>query len=234
MSTRNRTYDNTRREEQAAATRRRIIATADKMLLEGSYASMTINALAEAARVSVQTVYNAIGGKAAVVKAVYDVRLAGDDQAIPMSERPEFLRIAQAPSFAEGLARYAALSRLIYERVGALLGVLLAHGAGNDVVLAELVATTEQERRIGNGHAVDALIERFGLPAGLEREAVVDVVWALTAPEVAERLVVRCRWPLADYERWLATALATALVPYSESVPSPQATKRRRRTSPGG
>ena len=37
---------------------------------------MTIASLAKAAGVSPQTVYNSIGGKAAVVKAVYDVLLA--------------------------------------------------------------------------------------------------------------------------------------------------------------
>lgn len=50
-----------------------------------------------------------------VVKAVYDVRLAGDDEPIPMSERPELRRITEADGFPDALARYAAASRVIYE-----------------------------------------------------------------------------------------------------------------------
>jgi AcrR family transcriptional regulator len=214
VSTSNRPYDNTRREGQARRTRARIIDTAERMLMSGGYAAMTVTGLADEAGVSVQTVYNSIGGKAAVVKAVYDVRLAGDDEPVPMSERPGFLRVAEAGTLPEALARYAAASRMIYERVGALFGVLLAHGPAGDEVLADFVATTEHERRTGNGHAVDAMTSRFGLPAGVSREAMVDVVWTLTAPEIADRLVRRCGWSPERYEAWLASALGTALTPY--------------------
>jgi len=54
-----------------------------------------------------------------------------------MSQRPELRRIAEADTFPHALARYAAASRLIYERVGALFGVLLAHGPAGDEVLAD-------------------------------------------------------------------------------------------------
>ena len=127
-----------RREEQARATRLRILDTAERLVLDGGYAAMTVAGLAEGAGVSVQTVYNAIGGKAAVVKALYDVRLAGDDEPVPMSQRPMFRRITEADSFPEGLARYATASRVIYERVGALVGVLLAEGPGGDSALGGL------------------------------------------------------------------------------------------------
>ena len=67
------------RRERAERTRARIIETARSLLLRGGLATMTIADLARAAQVSPQTVYNAIGGKAEVVKAAYDVTLAGDD-----------------------------------------------------------------------------------------------------------------------------------------------------------
>jgi hypothetical protein len=139
------------------------------------------------------------GGKADVVKAVYDVRLVGDDQPIAMSQRPERQRIAEADTFPHARARYAAASRLIYERVGALFGVLLARGRAGDEVLADFVATTE----------------RFGIPAGVSRDELIDVVWTLTAPEIADRLIRRCGWSPQRYEAWLASALATALIPHT-------------------
>jgi hypothetical protein len=58
------------------------------------------------------------------------------------------------------------------------------------------------------------MTSRFGLPAGVSREAMVDVVWTLTAPEIADRLVRRCGWSPERYEAWLASALGTALTPY--------------------
>ncbi|MEU1429871.1 hypothetical protein ABZ412_22595 [Nocardia sp. NPDC005746] len=40
---------------------------------------MTISGLAQATGVNPQTVYNAVGGKAEVLKATYNIVLAGDD-----------------------------------------------------------------------------------------------------------------------------------------------------------
>ena len=80
-----RSYDSPARREAARATRASIIAAAREILLAGGYDGMTVARLADTAGVSPQTVYNSIGGKAQVVKAVYDVMLAGDDDPTPMS-----------------------------------------------------------------------------------------------------------------------------------------------------
>ena len=122
MSTR--PYDNTLRTEQARLTRRRIIEAARALLLDGGAQSMSISALAETAGVSIQTIYNAIGNKAAVIKAVYDVTVAGDDDPRPMRDRPDFQAITDAADPAAMLWGYAAFSRRIAERVGPLLVVI--------------------------------------------------------------------------------------------------------------
>lgn len=204
-------YDGSRRREAAQETRRRIVAAASEMLLAGGYAEMTVARLAEAARVSPQTVYNAIGGKAAVVKAVYDVTLAGDNDPTPMSQRPQFLAMRDSADPASFMRAYAAVARQIAERVGPLLGVLLEGGAGGDATLREFVATIEGERRTGNGHALDALEATHGIPTPPGRTALHDIVWTLTAPEVADRLIRRCGWSLDAYEQWLGDHLAAAV-----------------------
>ncbi|WP_392542467.1 TetR/AcrR family transcriptional regulator [Oryzobacter telluris] len=205
-----RTYDNSARSRAAAETRRRILDTARELLLEGGYHAMSVAQLAAAARVSPQTVYNAVGGKGEVVKAVYDLLLAGDESPVPMSERPEFLAMAQAPD-REGFGRaYAAFSASIHSRVGPLLGVLLAEGAGSDATLKEFVATIDRERLTGNTHAIGLLERSHGLPAGRAAADLVDEVWTLTAPEVFDRLVRRRGWSTGRYGAWLADALAAA------------------------
>ncbi|TWE29950.1 TetR/AcrR family transcriptional regulator [Prauserella muralis] len=207
-----RQYRAPQRAAQARATRSRIVGTARDLLLgDGGYAGMTITGLARAAGVSPQTVYNAVGGKAEVVKAVYDVLLAGDEGSTPMSERPEFRRVTDAESVAAYASAYAAWVRGIYDRVGPLLGVLLAHGPGGDPDLAGFVATIDRERRRGNTNSLRGLAEREQLPRGREFEELVDVIWTLTAPEVHARLVQRRGWAPAAYERWLARQLSAAL-----------------------
>jgi AcrR family transcriptional regulator len=206
MST-DRAYDMSTRAEGAQATRRRIIDAAGPMLLRHGYHAMSVSALAAASGVSAQTVYNAIGAKAAVVKAVYDVALVGDDEPIAMPDRPEFRAMSAAPDRESFLRAYAALCATIYERTGPLLGVLLAQGAGSDPGLQEFVATIEQERRVGNTNVLAALERAHGLPSTLDVDRFIDIVWAVTAPDVYDRFVRRCGWTHPMYAAWLAEAL---------------------------
>ena len=205
-----RAYDNSGRVQAAADTRRRILDTARTMLLDGGYHSMSVAGLASAAGVSPQTVYNAVGGKAEVVKAVYDVLLAGDEDPVPPSSRPEFLAMGEAPDRASFGRAYAAFSAGIWRRVGPLLGVLLADGPGNDATLAAFVATIDGERLAGNTSAITMLESRHGLPDGRERGELVDEVWTLTAPEVYDRFVRRRGWSHEAYTAWLSDAVAAA------------------------
>ncbi|MEE4025747.1 TetR/AcrR family transcriptional regulator [Gordonia sp. PKS22-38] len=206
-----RAYDSSGRERAAARTRERIVATARELLLHGGYAQMRVTDLAKAAEVSPQTIYNAIGGKAEVVKAVYDVMLAGDADETPMSERPEFLRLTAAGTIDEFAAAYAGWTRGIQERVGPLLGVLLEHGAAGDPILEGLVQKMNTERRQGNTNALNRLSQRVELPDGAARTRLIDAMWTLTGPAVYDDLVGRCNWSSGDYEQWLAAQLSTAL-----------------------
>jgi AcrR family transcriptional regulator len=207
MSTRS--YDSALRAEQARLTRSRILAAAHRLLLDRGHQAMTIAALADEASVSTQTIYNAVGNKAAVIKAVYDVALAGDDDPRPMSDRPEFRAINDADDPAKLLRAYAQVGRQIAARVGPLLAVLLTNP--DDDVRA-FAATIDGERLRGNATAVGQLAKRFGLPGDLTRQRAVDIVWTLTAPETFDRLVRQRRWSLDAYERWLGDSMIAALV----------------------
>lgn len=206
-----RRYASERRDSAARETRRRILATAEQELLGGGYHAMTVGSLARAARVSPQTIYNAVGSKAAVIKALYDDRLAGDDEPIPMAQRPEFQRVLEQPDPASTVRAYVAAGRTLSEWVGPLLGVLLHDGPGADADLRAFMATIERERRIGNTGLVRHLEARFGLPAHLSVEQAVDIVWTMTSVEVADRLLRRCGWSLDAYEQWVGDVLVASL-----------------------
>ena len=221
MSSGVRRYDSTLRAEQAAVTRRRIVDAARELLLTGGYAAMTIAALARAADVSVQTVYNAVGGKAEVVKAVYDVVLAGDDDPVPMMQRPAWQELLAERDAREWLRRYAAFASGIAERVGPIVTVLLAQAAAGDPDMAVFAEAIERERAIGNGMVVREVVARAPLRDGLTVERAVDVVWTLTSPEVVDRLVRRRGWTLDEYEAWLGQAMADGL------LGAPTRTRRR-------
>ncbi len=189
-------------------TRRRIVSVATRLLVEGGYGSMTVAALARAAEVSPQTVYNSVGGKAEVVKAAYDFSLAGDGAPVAMSDRPEFRAVTQAQDAASYGTAYAAWTRGIYDQIGDLLAALLTHGAGGDPMLEEFLVTIDRERRTGNEHSIPTALRKN---LGAHVSQVVDTVWLLTAPEVHQRLCRQAGWTPAAYERWLAAQLERAI-----------------------
>ena len=207
-----RSYVSPRRDDAARHTRARILDVAEQELERSGYHATTIAGLASAAGVSPQTIYNSIGGgKAAVIKALYDVRLAGDDEPVPMAERPEIRRIAEQSDATAALRAYIAAGRVLYERVGRLLGILLVDGPGADADLRTFVDTIERERRIGNASIVTHVAGRFGLRPGLNAEQAVDIVWTLTSFEIADRLIRRCGWSLDAYEQWLGDVVVGSL-----------------------
>jgi hypothetical protein len=78
-------------------------------------------------------------------------------------------------------------------------------------MLEAFTATIDEQRRIGNTVMITNLEQKFGLPEEWTAERVVDLVWTLTGPEVADRLVRALRWTLDAYENWLTTAMHTQL-----------------------
>jgi AcrR family transcriptional regulator len=203
-----RPYRSSVRAHAARETRARILTVAAGLVLEGGYGAMTVAGLAKAAGVSPQTVYNAVGGKAEVIKAAYDVLLAGDESPLAMRDRPEFRALQEAHDPSTYGAAYAAWTRRIYDRVGAFLAALLVHGTARDRELEDFVSTVDRERRTGNELSIPGEL-RAALGADLPR--VIDIVWLLTAPETYERLVRRAAWSPDDYEQWLADELEHAV-----------------------
>lgn len=206
-----REYDNSARIEAARATRARILAAAHELLVRGGFTALTIAALARTAKVSPQTIYNSIGGKAEVLKACYDITLAGDDEPVPLAERPAFRRMFETDDAGTFIDHYASWCRIVYDRVGPLLGAVTQPGVGGDGA-DEFMNQVEDERRRGTAGAIGAFAERFGLKVGLSLEHAVDAVWALNSPEVYDRLVRRCGWTANAYEEWLAKLLRGVLV----------------------
>ena len=70
----------TRATRRAAATRAAIVEAAEELLAEGGPSALTLEAVAERADVAVQTVYNRVGGRSAVLIAVAERALEDNRQ----------------------------------------------------------------------------------------------------------------------------------------------------------
>src|SRR3984957_18054738 len=208
-----RRYRSSLRSEQTALGRRRVLEAAGTLFSQHGYVGTTIAQIAAAAGVSTQSVYNMAGGKAELLKAVYDAAVAGDDEPVPVAQRPLIQAMIAAPEPREALALYARLAREIGQRSHRLVTVLLAQAATGDDALVEFAGQIEAQRASGAAATARHLASRFGLPFGLSEQAAADILWTLTAPDVVERLGTRRNWSWESYERWLGEAMASSLLP---------------------
>ena len=101
-----RRYDASGRRRQAIQHRWAMLQAARRLFLERGYAATTMPAVAAAAEVSVQSVYKAFGNKPALLKAVFDVAMAGDDEPVPMLQRAALGRVRDEPDPRRKLALY--------------------------------------------------------------------------------------------------------------------------------
>jgi AcrR family transcriptional regulator len=209
-----RRYDSTRRQAQAAQTRKDILTAAHQVFLERGYTGATIASIAQAADVVVETIYRAFGSKAALFKAVVRAAVAGGAAraAVPVEQRPAIQTVIAETDPHRQLARYAATQPGIHARAGPLLRVLIGAAAA-DPELAEVWTQLEDERLAGMTRFAQLLADRGVLRAGLSVEEARDVLWTLNSLAVHELLVVQRRWPPERYRDWLAATLARALLP---------------------
>src|SRR5713226_1683398 len=107
----------TRRAEQARATRRRIAGQAQELFLRQGYAATTLDQIAASAGVAVQTVYFHFGNKATVLKQIVDIHAAGDDQPVPMLDRPWVQQMREEPDGRRALAVFLDSSLAILSRL---------------------------------------------------------------------------------------------------------------------
>ena len=203
-------YDNSARAHAARETRTRVTAAARDLLLAHGYAATTIRAVAAAAGVSPETVYKAFGGKAGLLKAVYDVTLAGDDELVPMRDRPQFQALRSARDPAGAAAAYAAIAGAIGDRVGPLLRIALG-ASGSDPDLAAFADKIDSERLAGVRMVVGAWERQDWLRANLTAEQAADIVWTLISPSV-HALFTRRSWDTPAYETWLAATLRATVL----------------------
>jgi AcrR family transcriptional regulator len=203
-------YDNSSRAAAARATRTKVLAAARDAFLTTGYAATTIRAVAEAAGVSQETVYKRFGSKARLLKDVYDVAMAGDDEPIPVGDRAEAMALREARTPAEAAAAYGRLARALTERAGPVMRLVLS-ARGGDPDLDAFVATVDAERLTGATFAVRDWAGRGWLAPGLDVERARDQLWTLNSPAVWLLLGER-GWSGEDYEAWLAGALRALLL----------------------
>lgn len=203
-----RTYDSPYRAQLAAQTRVRILEAAIRAFSEKGFDATSVDDIAAAAGVSRPTVFTAVGSKRDLIKQARDVALAGDDDPVPMPERPWVHALRDEPDVQKALQIYASALGDIYSRAARLE---LAISAAGDSGVKELARVSRQQRHFGCGVITGLLAAKRRLRRGMRPDAAVDVVFAAASPEVFDLLVSERSWSLERYRKWLADTLEMQL-----------------------
>ena len=212
-----RRYHSPRRDQQAAETRRAILAAARSLFERDGYAATTIAAIAAEAGVATKTVYLAFETKGGVLRALWNTALRGDEGEAPVAQRSWYREALEEPDAGHQLRLNARNSRAVKTRVGALFAVIRS-AAAVDPDIAVLWDRIQSEFYENQRTIVTALQEKNALRSTLDVTAATDVLWTLNHPDVWQLLVGTRGWTPEQYEKWFGDTACHQLLT--------QATKR--------
>lgn len=202
----------TRRAERAEATRRRVVESASRLFVERGYRATTIESVADAADVSVETIYKRFGNKAGLLKAAREAAVAGAPEPSAFFTFPS-VPIDEAIRAASGqearLRTLAELSSRRMERLAPFHRMLRNAGTG-DPELAEFIASDHAMRRESQHANIRFIADRGPLRLAVDEAA--DTYSALANPDVYLLLIDQFGWTPDDYRDWLADSATRLLL----------------------
>jgi AcrR family transcriptional regulator len=201
----------TRRAQQARATRRRIIDQAAKLFIEQGYAATTLDQISTAAGVAVQTVYFHFRNKATVLKEAVDVAAVGDDEPVPVMDRPWVRRVRKEPDGQRALAIYLRNARAIFERIAPIMKTV-RDAAGSDPEMAAQWQTNRKQTYTAQRTVVQWLADKHTLRPELTVDRATDIVSCLVSIEVYQLFTAERGWTPAQWERWIKDTLTTTIL----------------------
>lgn len=201
----------TRRAEQARATRRRIIAAATEQFVAHGYGATLLDQVAEQAGVAIQTVYFHFGNKRTLLKEALDVAAVGDDEPVPLMERPWLIQIQQEPDPQRIIELWLASGRTILQRVAPLMRVVRG-ATGTDPELAAQWHTNQQQTRTANAMLAELLADRGALNPAVTVDQARDIAFVITNVESYLQFSDVCGWTLDQWQERTTTVLTAALL----------------------
>ena len=173
------------------------------------YAGTTMRAVAERAGVSVKTIEAAFATKANLLKELIDVRVAGDDEPVPIIDRPAVAEMIAEPDVDRLLELNAAFCAAITRRI-VVIDRVAREAAPLSEELTALFRLSLDNRRRGAREFIEVLAAKATLR--LDLDVAVDTMWALLDPHVYDLLTADGGWIHEEFVAWLADAQRRLLV----------------------
>ncbi len=205
-----RAYQSPRRQEQARSTRRAVLDAARGLFIDHGFVSTTVEAIAARATTSTATVYATFANKRSILSALVDTSIAGDDEPIPIIQRPWVGEMRGEPDLHRRIGILARNGRLILERRAPIDEVVRA-AAASDPDIDALWRQGKAQRLAGQRELLRIVVGSDDLRPGLEHGAAADIIYAIGSPETYRLLTSDRGWSPARFERWYADTLGRLL-----------------------
>jgi AcrR family transcriptional regulator len=192
--------------------RRAVVEAARVLFLERGYTATTIEAISDSSDVPPATVYRLFSSKLGILKALLDVSIAGDEEAVPLQDRPHARALFADPDPRSQLSGFAGITGGIMSRAEPVYRILVS-AAGSDPDAAELLAEQARQRDQGQQQIARSLARAGALRPGLRERDAADIIHALMSPEVYRLLVGDRGWHPDRYRQWLTDTLIGQLLP---------------------
>ncbi len=220
-----RSYHSPRRQQQAAATRQAILEAALRLFEQRGYPATTMEQVAAEAGVALKTVYVAFQTKSGLLRALWDLRLKGDQEQAAVAERPWYREVVDEPDPKRQLQRNARNARVVKQRIAGVLRVLRS-AAPVDPDAAALWRLIQSDFYDNQRVIVETLHANKALRPGLDVAPATDILWTLNHPDVWLLLVGERGWTPEQWERWFADTACAQLL----RLPPAQRRRSRRRS----
>jgi AcrR family transcriptional regulator len=189
-----------------------VVEAARRLFLERGYGATTIEAISDVADVPPATVYRLFSSKHGILKSLLDVSIVGDDEKVPMADRPQIRSLLTGSEPRAQLAGFVKITSQVNERVAPLYRILVS-AAGTDPDAAALLDGLTRQRQQGQRVIARSLARAAALRPELRERDAADVIHALMSPELYRLLVLDRGWKTERYQRWVAAILADQLLP---------------------
>ena len=206
-----RTYRSEARAATAAATRARIREAAARLFVERGYVATTMRHIAAAAAVGERTLYDAFPTKAALFTHTLGVAIVGDEETVPVFDRPEMTTARGQADPRVAIAQLIAYTADLLERAGDLIMVSVAAAGADPDMRAAADAGAAATHRLHLA-LTTAMHERGALRDGLDPTTAADTLYALASPHMHQLLCRHRSWRVERYTAWLENAATRELL----------------------
>lgn len=183
--------------------------SAARLFADEGYARTSVRQIADAAGVSVETIYG-IGGKAEIFLRAFELAFSGTTDGASLLDLDELAALPEAGTLAEFVE---ALTGFIVTSNKRSAGLWRAYveAANGDPRLSEAYARRMSEMRADGRRVLDHAVGRGLCAAPADPAWTVDVIWVTFHPSQYVLLVTHAGWTLSRYQTWMRETVLSLL-----------------------